>query len=105
MSTRFASLATDVLELIADLYRMHHDSPHTVLGPAVFLRMAEYMAGSDHSGETEDAVAEAYVINVGRYLASYEDSTFEDLGQRIRDVTTLTDSTWAWVRQQRDLLS
>lgn len=102
---RYASLETDVLELVADLYRMHYDSPLTVLGPAVFLRMAEYMSGPDNSADIEDTVAEAYVINIGRYLASYEDATFEELGQRIRDVTTLTDSTWAWIRQQRDLLS
>lgn len=102
---RYASLETDVLELVADLYRMHYDSPPTVLGPAVFLSMAEYMSGPDNSADVEDAVAEAYVINVGRYLASYEEAAFEDLGQRIRDVTTLTDSTWAWIRQQRDLLS
>ena len=102
---RYASLETDVLELVADLYRMHYDSPPTVLGPAVFLSMAEYMSGPDNSADVEDAVAEAYVINVGRYLASYEEAAFEDLGQRIRNVTTLTDSTWAWIRQQRDLLS
>ncbi len=105
LSARFASIETEVVELIADLYRMHYDSPLTVLGPAVFIRMVEYMAGSDHCSPTEDAVAEAYVINVGRYLASYEDAVFEDLGQRILDVTTLTDSSWAWIRQQRDLLS
>lgn len=105
LSARFASLRTDMLDLIADLYRMHYDSPLTILGPAVFLRMAEYMARLDHYNKAEDAVAEAYVINLGRYLASYENAAFEDLGQRIRDVTTLTDSTWAWVRQQRDLLS
>ena len=105
LSARFALLATDVLELIADLYRMHYESPLTILGPAVFLRMAEYVAVSSHSSETEDVVMEAYVINIGRYLASYEEAAFEELGQRIRDVTTLRDSTWEWVRQQRDLLS
>ncbi len=105
LSARYVALATDVIELIADLYRMHYDSPSTVLGPAVFLRMAEYVAGSGPGDVTEDAVTEAYVINTGRYLASYDDSVFEDLGQRIRDVTTLTESSWAWIRQQRNLLS
>ena len=105
LSTRFESLAADLLELVADLYRAHYDSPHTVLGQAVFLCMVDYLAIAEPAREIEDAVAEAYVINIGRYLASYEDAIFENLGERVRDATAVTDSTWAWIKQQRNLLS
>ena len=105
LSDRFTTVRTELLELVGGLYGMHYESPHTTLGPAIFLRVAEYMAGFDESAADEDAVAEAYVINVGRYLASYEDAEFENLGRRIRDATTLTNATWEWIKQQRDLLS
>ena len=105
LSDRFSAVQTELLELVGGLYGMHYESPNTTLGPAIFLRVVEYLAGFDESVADEDAVAEAYVINVGRYLASYEDTEFGNLGRRIRDATTLTNATWEWIRRQRDLLS
>lgn len=105
LSDRFSTVRTELLELVAGLYGMHYESPNTTLGPAIFLRVVEYMAGFDESAADEDAVAEAYVINVGRYLASYDNTEFENLGRRIRDATTLTNATWEWIRRQRGLLS
>ena len=104
LSTRYPFLASDALELIAELYRHHHDSTRTVLGPAVFLRMADYIGETDEDAGLEDIVLEAYVISVGRYLASYDDTEFDDLGQRILNGTQWTTSNWAWVLEQRKLL-
>lgn len=105
LSDRFSTVRAELLELVGKLYGMHLESPNTTLGQAVFLRVAEYLTGLDESAADEDTVAEAYVINVGRYLASYEDTEFENLGRRIRDATTLTNATWEWISKQRDLLS
>lgn len=105
LSTRYSFLLPDALELIAELYRHHHDSPATMLGAAVFLRMAEYIAVADTTAVLEEVVLEAYVISLGRYLASYADADFEALGQRILDGTQLTTANWVWVSKQRNLLS
>ena len=105
LSTRYSFLPTDALVIIADLYRQHRDSKTTILGPAVFLRMADYIATADADAVLEDVVAEAYAISLGRYLASYEDTTFDDLGERILAGTELTAADWAWIKTQREILS
>ena len=75
-----------------------------MLGPAVFLRMADYIGTGGEPDVLEGTVLEAYVVSVGRYLASYDEADFNDLGQRILDGTQLTTANWAWVREQRSLL-
>ena len=105
LSKRHSGISSEAAEALAGLYSQHHDASETLLGPAVFLRMADYVAGSADNSKLEDDVAEAYVINVGKYLATYDDQTFDELGKRVRDATSLTSVQWGWIESQRNLLS
>ena len=105
LTTRHTELSPDAVGAVSGLYSQHYDSPSTLLGPAVFLRMADYIARTDQNIVLEDIVAEAYVISLGQYLITYDDQTFDQLGNRVRDATSLTSAHWAWIKAQRHLLS
>lgn len=130
----FPTVGADAAAAISGLYAAHLSDDSTALGPAVFLRMVTYLlaglpslassatvvslAPSDyqeHEGKAEEAeeapllaelLAEAYVMGVGRYLAGYDDRTFEALRERIvEDEAVLPQGQWTWVSSQRDVLS
>lgn len=105
LATRYSTLSADAIDTVAALYSQHHDSSPTLLGPAVFLRMVDYIMRAGESAHLDDVVAEAYVISLGQYLTSYDDQTFDELGIRVRGATSLTSTHWSWIREQRHLLS
>jgi len=130
-------LSNTSVSVLVGLYEAHLAAAATRLGPAVFLRMARYLAGSDggaqveaddepeedsndragdgaggpQDGEPEESplvrlAAEAYVLSVGKYLATYDDETIKMLGDRLTaDGNPMSGSrTWAWVLDQRAVL-
>lgn len=121
----FPDLPADAVAAISGLYSAHLADTTTALGPAVFLRMASYLlAGlpptppdgdAGTGGDTEDdedtpllpeLLAEAYVMGVGRYLAGFDDRTFDALRERIvTDENGLPQGQWTWVTSQRNVLS
>lgn len=120
----FPALPADAVAAISGLYSAHLADTTTALGPAVFLRMATYLLaglppGIDGTVEaTVDAaddedtpllpelLAEAYVMGVGRYLAGFDDRTFDALRERVvTDENGLPQGQWAWVTSQRNVLS
>ena len=64
--------------------------------------MADFLVGS--SATTEEEIAEAYVANVGKFVAAFDDATFDALGERIIDEGALTLEQWAWITTQRSIL-
>jgi hypothetical protein len=102
LATRYPSLSDEAALAIGFLYSAHHGESETLLGPAVFLRMADFLVGS--STTTEEEIAEAYVANVGKFVAAFDDATFDALGERIIDEGALTSEQWAWITTQRSIL-
>lgn len=98
------TLSETVRDRIVGLYRAHHANARTQLGPAVFLRIADYFDPSDDV-LTDDLLAESYVANVGKFLATIDDLLWDELGQRILDDQILTREAWLWVSLQRAILS
>lgn len=120
----FPKLPADAVAAISGLYSAHLADTTTALGPAVFLRMASYLlaglpptpegdaAASQDPEDDEDTpllpelLAEAYVMGVGRYLAGFDDRTFDALRERIvTDENGLPEGQWTWVASQRNVLS
>ena len=97
-------LDADIRDDIGAIYAAHHADDHTQLGPAVYLRMAEYVEGGDDEARPEELLAEAYVTNLGKYLASFDDSVLDGLEHRILESETLTEEQWTWIKNQRNTL-
>ena len=87
---------------ITGLYSAHHSKSETTLGPAIFLRMANYIGQASSNDSMDEIIAEAYTINIGKYLASYDDHTFKELGFRVtHDETVLSNAQWSWIESRR----
>lgn len=111
LTSSFQSIDDECAAMITGLYSAHLDDRETVLGPAVFLRMARYLntddieADADGHENRQYQVAEAYVMNVGKYLASYEESVMESLICRILEEISGFDSVqWDWIAAQRNTI-
>jgi hypothetical protein len=100
LETRAGSLPQFAQDAVLRLYSAHLSDRNTALGPALFLRMVEYLkvAGgrSAEPNAIREALPEAYLVNVGVWLARLED---EDLGALI-DATgdVFSSDQWMWVR-------
>lgn len=130
----YPTLGANAVAAVSGLYAAHLSDETTALGPAVFLRMAKYLLaglpasapnsttggedpaeGNDleaDTGEVEETpllpelLADAYVMGVGRYLAGFDDRTFDALHDRVVvDESALPEGQWSWVRSQRNVLS
>lgn len=106
LNARCPTLSDDAKASIISLYASHYSSVETLLGPAVFLRAGSYLTDSNASGSTDELIAEAYVLSLGKYLSSYDDHVFESLGRRVAEYedSALSAAQWAWVARQREIL-
>jgi MoxR-like ATPase len=53
-----------------------------------------------------ELLAEAYVLGAGRYMANYDEQSFEVLRSKVvDDEGALTQEQWSWIQSQRDVLS
>lgn len=106
LDSRCRDLGDDAKASIVGLYSAHYASVETVLGPAVFLRIGTYLQDADPPESTDELVAEAYVLSLGKYLSSFDDHVFERLGRRVieDEDAALSEAQWAWVAQQREIL-
>ena len=88
---------------IAGLYRAHSADAATELGPALFVKIPDYVRSGVAAGTGVDAnfvrelTAEAYVVSVGTWLARLEPEDLEALGSRIQDDGVLTQADWEWL--------
>ena len=117
---RTALLAQDhglpepLLEAIVAIYTAHLTNSMTTLGPALFLRMADYIAagvGTDAEQLTtithveRELLAEAYLVNVGTWLREMEDE-LTSLGDAIVEQHhALSQTEWEWVVEMSHVLS
>lgn len=95
----------DMAAGVAKLYEAHHANETTLLGPALFLAMCNYISVSEVSA-TEDGtmdagprvvLAEAYLVHVGTWLAQLEPIDREALKERTIKGEALEETQWAWI--------
>ena len=106
LRTHHPEIEDPVLVAVHGLYSAHCSDPETSLGPAVFLRIARYVEPRAESNSLAEQLAEGYVLNVGKYLATYSDETLQMLGSRVLDDEEVcTEGQWQWILSQRHTLS
>jgi hypothetical protein len=104
LSDTYPELSDDARTSIIALYSAHHAEPESLLGPAIFLRLADYL---DHVADEEipEQLAEAYVVNIGKFISAFDDVVFEALGTRVvDDEQAMTREQWEWTATQRLIL-
>lgn len=104
LTTKFGDLEQEVSDCVAGLYSAHHADPHTQIGPAVFLRIVDYILGDPGGATQAELLAEAYVMNLGKHIAAYDDVVLEGLGRRITDEGAIDEGEWAWIKSHRHTL-
>lgn len=105
MSKKFSDLDQNLSDAVSALYSAHYADPHTQLGPAIFLRIAEYIVDDDPTtNDPQELVAEAYVMNLGKYIAAYDDAVLEALGERLGSNGAITEDGWSWITSHRGTL-
>ncbi|WP_419847629.1 AAA family ATPase [Candidatus Poriferisocius sp.] len=109
LNSSFTNINDHLASKISGLYSAHLEDQRSVLGPAVFLRMARYLDTMDadelDDEDTEQILAEAYIMNAGKYLASYDSHTIESLKTRvIADDNIFDDTQWGWILSQREII-
>jgi hypothetical protein len=114
LAERAPSLPSMVREAVLSLYTAHFDSENTRLGPALFLAMCNYLqvaqseqgdgdqgaataAQSETLESISEDVAEAYVVNVGTWIANLEPQDLDQLRQRVVASRALGDEDWSWL--------
>jgi MoxR-like ATPase len=117
---RTALLAQDhglpqpLLDAIVAIYTAHLTNSMTTLGPALFLRMADYIAagvGTDAEQLTtithveRELLAEAYLVNVGTWLREMEDELAALGNAIVEQHHALSQSEWEWVVEMSHVLS
>lgn len=101
LSDNCPDLSEDASTAIGALYSAHYREPETLLGPAVFLRLANYLDGVDDA-DLPDQLAEAYVANVGKFISAFDNVIFDALGTRVvDDEQAMTWEQWEWTALQR----
>jgi hypothetical protein len=99
-----APFDSDVGEAVLGLYSAHFEERDTRLGPAVFLRAAEYVSAarraSSNQGPSDQALgpllAEGYVTAIGPWLSALEDLELAQLADR---TGTWLGGEWPWIRE------
>lgn len=104
LATKYEDLEQEAGDAVAGLYSAHYADAHTQLGPAVFLRIVDYILGDPADATQEELLAEAYVMNLGKHIAAYDDAVLDALGQRILDEGAIDEDEWAWIKSHRHTL-
>jgi hypothetical protein len=110
-------LPKEVQQAILGLYAAHHNSRSAQLGPAIFLKMASYVAAGmklpqltsisatrrkGSASGPEDVlmqlVAEAYLSSAGIWLAKLSGDDFAELGKAVL-AGGFSEDQWQWIRQ------
>lgn len=102
LNARAGDLGQVARDAIVNAYRAHLEAqaPEARLGPALFFRMANYIRRSQALGGDVafyETLAEAYLINVGPWLARLEPADLEQLEERIEQLGVLPAAQWTWI--------
>ncbi|RYF51695.1 MAG: hypothetical protein EOO38_02555 [Cytophagaceae bacterium] len=94
---RYASLPEETKDILSKLYAAHATpDPTTILGPAIFLQMAEYLRPSEGEVEQPTWMREAYLINAGPFVMRFG-YALEELKKRILESGALSEVDWNWI--------
>jgi hypothetical protein len=113
LATEAAAIPAKIQIVIGRLYDAHFEVEATRLGPALFLGMARYLqaasyvaagapsdeavASTDASSSAKQVVAEAYIVNVGTWMARLEPRDCDALGERVIASGVLPKPEWDWI--------
>ncbi|HEX8618373.1 MAG TPA: AAA family ATPase [Thermoanaerobaculia bacterium] len=104
LNARAQDLGASAKAAIVGLYAGHFAQRETMLGPAIFLRMADYVAapatiaGDGEESSEQATLAEAYLVNVGSWLARLEGDELSELRGRIAGADKpLSGEEWDWI--------
>lgn len=103
LARKYPMIDQDISDSVTGLYSAHYTDQLTQLGPAIFLRIVEYL-NADATATDEELLSEAYIMNFGKYIAAYDEGTLEALGRRIMDEGAITEDGWAWIKSHRNTL-
>ena len=120
MATAGSSVSEAIRGAITKLYAAHFEADATALGPALFLRMLDYLAAGladpavrtvssqsaplgttqkDLTDEEARLVAEAYLVNIGTWLARLDVNDLAELEKRVvSQQKALPAPEWAWLK-------
>ncbi|MEX2696694.1 AAA family ATPase [Rhizobium mongolense] len=106
-----SGLDAELRNRVAGLYAAHLAGEATLLGPAIFIAMCNYLQAVDGAPDTaahgehispgidlQEILTEAYVVHVGTWLAQLEASDIDALRQRSIDNGSLSEKDWVWIR-------
>jgi MoxR-like ATPase len=100
-SQRGTGMDPDAVSRVGALYQAHLGAAVTTLGPALFLRMLDYMRAAAVLGvdEDEDLIGEAYLVNAGAWLARLDSEDLSELQARASgEKAPLTEEAWNWIK-------
>lgn len=107
LGAQFPDLPQPLVTGIDSLYRAHFDSRVLRLGPALFLEVAAYAEAAmatDTQGDMEQALAEGYVISIGRYLVQHSEADRDGLAMS-QEFQSALGREWAWISSQVTLMT
>jgi hypothetical protein len=117
-ASEFAGLVADATRgldentqaALASFYGAHLADEATAMGPALFLRMGRYvLAGQADTtyapGDLRDLIAEAYVVNVGPWLATMDEADQDRLAEALQAAGTIDAGEWEWILRMSSHLS
>lgn len=104
MNGRYPDLPPDLVDIVAGLYRAHLADPDLALGAAVFLDIPAYVIrllpeDPDDIDDTDaaDAIAEAYLLTAGKFIADYSEPMTERLRAAMSADATAATIDLEWV--------
>lgn len=101
--TDIGGFEDQVIGSVAGLYRAHREDAASELGPALFVKIPDYVrsgvkAGTGVTAETvQELLAEAYLVSVGTWLARLEPPDLDSLGARVQSANALRQADWEWL--------
>lgn len=89
---------------LSNFYRAHLADRATAIGPALFLRMGRYILIGQAEGtcaaiDLQELITEAYVVNVGPWLATMDDADQQRIAEALQDAGTIDAGEWQWIME------
>lgn len=92
-----------VAKAIVGLFSAHRESVASELGPALFMRMPEYLrsglAGvpTPSDDDVRRLIAESYLVAAGTWIAMLHPDELTKLGERVTKTAALPEDEWRWL--------
>lgn len=88
-----------IRKALVGIYDAHMESSAAVMGPALFLELARYVASAlirDSNALLHELLAEAYLASFGTWLSRLDEDVLNLLGEKL-SVSHLLGAEWQWI--------